>query len=389
LDYHDSHQSISGKLVIPSKVRYNDVTYYVVGIGDEAFEKCTGLTSVTIPNSVKVIEEEAFQYCYSLSSITLPDGLRYLPSNAFDNTLYYNNEANWENGVLYIGKYLVATREMSHCSIKKGTKYIASGAFSGNNMLRSVTIPNSVTSIGESAFDGCETLTKLNYNGMQTQWKQIEKDGDWMVGSSIEHIHCQDVMIVMTEEIVQQTVLEALPHEEDLIQELEERNIPFVAPLPPPPPAPVEDVECLKVVDDDVETEVIEIEEEEIEIELTQAPPEVEEEEEEWENEIFYIVEKMPEFPGGQQAMMKFLAENVQYPANAMEKGIQGRVICQFVVEKDGKPSNIQVVRTSGDASLDKEAVRVIGTMPKWKPGTQRGKPVRVTFTIPVSFRLQ
>ena len=164
LDRHESHQSISGKLVIPSKVRYNDATYYVVGIDDEAFEKCTGLTSVTIPNRVKVIQDEAFQYCYSLSSITLPDGLKYLPSNAFDNTHYYNNEANWENGVLYIGNYLVATREMSHCSIKKGTKYIASGAFSGNNMLRSVTIPNSVTSIGESAFWGCESLTSPIYN---------------------------------------------------------------------------------------------------------------------------------------------------------------------------------------------------------------------------------
>ena len=84
--------------------------------------------------------------------------------------------------------------------------------------------------------------------------------------------------------------------------------------------------------------------------------------------------------------MMKFLAENVQYPANAMEKG--GRVVCQFVVEKDGHIGDIQVVRTSGDASLDKEAVRVIGTMPKWKPGTQRGKPVRVIFTIPINFRL-
>jgi protein TonB len=114
-------------------------------------------------------------------------------------------------------------------------------------------------------------------------------------------------------------------------------------------------------------------------------PEEIEEEGE----DIFIIVENMPEFPGGQQAMMKFIAENTQYPANAMEKGIQGRVVCQFVVEKDGSISNIQVVRTSGDASLDKEAVRVIGTMPKWKPGTQRGKPVRVTYTLPVSFRLQ
>ena len=118
------------------------------------------------------------------------------------------------------------------------------------------------------------------------------------------------------------------------------------------------------------------------------APEVVEVVVEEEEEEVFIIVETMPEFPGGQGAMMRYIAENIQYPIIAMENGIQGRVICQFVVEKDGRVSNIQVVRTSGDPSLDKEGVRVISTMPKWKPGTQRGKPVRVTYTIPVNFRL-
>jgi protein TonB len=97
----------------------------------------------------------------------------------------------------------------------------------------------------------------------------------------------------------------------------------------------------------------------------------------------------MPEFPGGQQAMMKFLKENIKYPVIAHDNGIQGRVGCQFVVDKDGKLCNIQVVRSSGEASLDKEAVRLISSMPKWKPGKQRGKPVRVTYTLPVIFRLQ
>jgi protein TonB len=97
----------------------------------------------------------------------------------------------------------------------------------------------------------------------------------------------------------------------------------------------------------------------------------------------------MPEFPGGQQEMMKYIAENIKYPVIAQENGIQGRVICQFVIEKNGSVTDIQVVRSSGDASLDKEAERVIKTMPKWKPGKQRGKPVRVKYTIPVAFRLQ
>ena len=101
------------------------------------------------------------------------------------------------------------------------------------------------------------------------------------------------------------------------------------------------------------------------------------------------VVESMPEFPGGQQALFKYLAENVKYPVIAQENGIQGRVICQFVVNKDGSIVDVVAVRSSGEPSLDKEAIRVIQSMPKWKPGKQRGKPVRVKYTVPVNFRLQ
>lgn len=103
---------------------------------------------------------------------------------------------------------------------------------------------------------------------------------------------------------------------------------------------------------------------------------------------IFVVVETMPEFPGGAQAMMRFITENIIYPEEAVQNGIQGRAICQFVVEKDGRLSNIRVKNSSGEASLDEEAKRVIGSMPRWRPGKQRGVPVRVQYTIPVSFRL-
>ncbi|HRS40830.1 MAG TPA: energy transducer TonB, partial [Dysgonamonadaceae bacterium] len=120
----------------------------------------------------------------------------------------------------------------------------------------------------------------------------------------------------------------------------------------------------------------------------TYTPPPPPKEREEEEEEIFVVVENQPEFPGGQAAMMKFLSENIKYPVIAQENGIQGRVICNFVVERDGSITDVQVVR-GVDPSLDKEAVRVIQSMPKWKPGMQRGKPVRVRFTLPVVFRLQ
>ena len=160
-------------------------------------------------------------------------------------------------------------------------------------------------------------------------------------------------------------------------------------PPPPPPPAPQE-VEVLNVVEDDVEVEEIEINtEDDKDVEVVIAPPVEAPVEEEEEEVIFMVVESMPEFPGGQQALFKYLAENVKYPVIAQENGIQGRVICQFVVNKDGSIVDVVAVRSSGEPSLDKEAIRVIKSMPKWKPGKQRGKPVRVKYTVPVNFRLQ
>lgn len=105
-------------------------------------------------------------------------------------------------------------------------------------------------------------------------------------------------------------------------------------------------------------------------------------------DEVYVIVEDKPEFPGGDAAMMKYLSENIKYPVIAQENGIQGRVICQFVVNEDGSIVDINVVR-SVDPSLDKEAIRVIKSMPKWKPGMQGGKAVRTKYTIPIGFRLQ
>ncbi|WP_304197191.1 M56 family metallopeptidase [Phocaeicola plebeius] len=104
--------------------------------------------------------------------------------------------------------------------------------------------------------------------------------------------------------------------------------------------------------------------------------------------EVFMVAEQMPEFPGGMKEMLKFLQENVKYPENAMKNNVQGRVIVQFVVEKDGTPTEFKVFR-SVDPDLDAEALRVMKAMPKWKPGMQRGKVVRVKFTVPVSFKLQ
>lgn len=105
-------------------------------------------------------------------------------------------------------------------------------------------------------------------------------------------------------------------------------------------------------------------------------------------NKIFDIVEVAPLFPGGESALRSWLASNTKYPPIAEDNGIQGRVIVQFVVERDGSVSNVQVVR-GVDPSLDKEAARVVKSMPKWTPGKQNGQAVRVKYNVPVVFKLQ
>lgn len=112
-------------------------------------------------------------------------------------------------------------------------------------------------------------------------------------------------------------------------------------------------------------------------------PPKHEEE-----NKVFDVVEQMPSFPGGPAALMKYLSENMRYPAVAEENGIQGRVTVQFVVEKDGSVTDVRTMK-SVDPALDREAERVVKSMPKWIPGKQNGSAVRVRYFVPVTFRLQ
>lgn len=101
----------------------------------------------------------------------------------------------------------------------------------------------------------------------------------------------------------------------------------------------------------------------------------------------FDVVEQMPEFPGGQEALMQFLRQEVKYPKEAEEKGLQGRVVVRYIIEKDGSISEVEIVKSVNEY-LDAEAIRVVNAMPKWKPGKQKGEPVRVKFTLPVTFRL-
>ena len=183
---------------------------------------------------------------------------------------------------------------------------------------------------------------------------------------------------------------------------MEEEIVPITQPIftaAPPPPADAPQVaEILDIVDNNEEIVEEKIAESESTTEAISGPvaqvtgpvatgPVVTEEASD-EGEIFQVVEQMPEFPGGMQALMAYLSKNIKYPSVAQDNGIQGRVFISFVVNKDGSIVDPEVIK-SVDAALDKEAMRVIKAMPKWNPGKQRGKPVRVKYTVPVLFRLQ
>lgn len=162
--------------------------------------------------------------------------------------------------------------------------------------------------------------------------------------------------------------------------------------IKPPEPPPVKQVVTINIVEDDVNVDDdldIDVEanentevEEYIPVDLGSEEEEVEEQ------QIFMVVESMPEFPGGEAALTKYLFENIEYPQMAKESGIQGRVFVTFVVERDGKVTDVKVLRGIG-GGCDEEAIRVVKNMPKWTPGKQRGKPVRVQFNLPIKFTLQ
>lgn len=183
---------------------------------------------------------------------------------------------------------------------------------------------------------------------------------------------------------------EALQGPVEIDEEMVEVTFREETPPPPPPPQPETVLsDIIDIQDNEAEVETTDFNSEDdadarVEIQAPIAPPE-----EEAEDQVIHVrVEKAPEFPGGQDALNRFLVRNIKYPLLAQENGIQGRVVCQFVVNTDGSIVDIAVVR-GVEESLDKEAVRVIKSMPKWVPGRQGGKAVRVKFTQIIRFKLQ
>ena len=185
-------------------------------------------------------------------------------------------------------------------------------------------------------------------------------------------------------EVVQRTAMDEV---EDVIIQTQQEELP-----PPPPPEQPEVTTELNVIEDDAESQnevdmsSFQRQEEATNIEIT--PVKIEEEEEEDEQVIFQVVENDPEVPGGIEALMKYLQQNIKYPQLARENNITGKVYVTFVVERDGSVTGVRVLRDIG-GGCGQEAVRVVKAMPKWTPGKQRGKAVRVQYNLPVNFSLR
>ncbi|NND94856.1 MAG: energy transducer TonB [Flavobacteriales bacterium] len=170
---------------------------------------------------------------------------------------------------------------------------------------------------------------------------------------------------------------------------LEDEIIPVsIQVQPPPPPPPKQEQVVMEIIEDESEEEeTVDVSDTEVD-EETEVEFIEEEEEEVVEEEIFTIVETMPSFPGGEKAMFEYLGKNTKYPTLAKESGIQGMVVLTFVVEKNGEITDVKVLRGIG-GGCDEEAIRVVKNMPKWSPGKQRGKPVKVQYNLPYRFILQ
>lgn len=180
--------------------------------------------------------------------------------------------------------------------------------------------------------------------------------------------------------------VEEVNFEDEVIQQTRQEKPPEVT-----PPPPKQEIAELNIVDDeeDIDEEFIPQDaeaDEETEVEIvTQV---VEQKKEEEEEKIFVVVEKMPQFPGGDLGLRKYIATHVKYPNVARESGIEGKVYLRFCVTSTGAVKKVSVLR-SVDPLLDKEAMRVVKSLPKWTPGEQRGKKVNVWYTVPINFQLQ
>ncbi len=329
-------------------------------IGVCAFEGCTRLTDVTIEEGVQVIREEAFANCTSLKSITIPKSVAIIKSDAFSGCFALESIVVSPENTIY------SSPNNCNAIIRNTTSTIIAGckntiipdcvatikqyAFANCSGLTKIKIPKSVETIGMSAFAGCTSLTDVTI-----------EEGVQVIGEKA-FANCTSLKSITIPASVTEILDKAFANCKALTNITIAKETKLATNL-------CVGCDSIKVKHGDK----IMTGEEFLN-----------------ENTIFLgILDENPEFPGGMQALMKYLKDNINYPKKSRDNNSQGKTYVNFVINTDGSIQDVEVMKSSGDVYLDKEAVRVVKNMPKWKAGKKNGKAVRTPFILPVIFSLK
>ncbi|NPD92491.1 TonB family protein [Prevotella sp. PMUR] len=388
-------------------------------IGKNAFANFTNLKSINIPSSLHYIDNNAFYGCVSLEEIVLPAGLEILGIKAFYNCRSLRNINIPETVRNIMGQCFRGCLSLEEIKLPDGIDRIGPGVFYGCEKLSRISIPMSVKDISGECFRGCLSLEEINLpNGIDRIGP-----GAFYDCKALRVLTWPDSLRIIDGHAFENcNSLEKIPipSKVEYIGEYAFSGCENLVSVKIPGDAQIDSTAFLGCLEMEVEDEVtreilsgilsmnqkIKAEKEKQEVEYSSKLEE--NYQEYWETEykrrlaeakkikqenenknvkIFNVVDVMPSFPGGDAALMQYLQKNIKYPVVAEEKGVQGRVLVAFVVECDGYLTDIKIEK-SVEPSLDKEARRVVRSMPRWVPGFQNGSPVRVKFTVPVTFRL-
>ena len=364
-------------VTVPSSVRHNGTEYTVTAIGRSSMQML-GATTLTIPATIKSIGSMAFWGCKKLKTINVD------ASNTdycvIDNVLLTKDQKSL---LLY-----PACRLSDNYTIPATVESIAEYAFE-NCKLKSIAIPATTTAIPTSAFYGCFNLSAINVNESNPKYYApdnvlMTKDGKnllrypagktgdaYTLPSSVEQIEwgafsdCNLTSVVINNEKIK---IAAYAFRD--CRNLTNVQIPskIVSELPKTVFS-----DCIRL--------------ENILLDGGAQSISAEAYKDGGRDKVYDTAEQMPSFPGGQAALFQWISKNIKYPVKAEENDIQGRVICAFIVERDGSIHDVQVVKPV-DPLLDEEALRLVKSMPRWMPGMQNGKPIRVKYTVPITFKM-
>lgn len=330
------------ELDIPNADRWNEHGEYITSItipdqvkriGDYVFSGCSKVSSITLPSNLTEIGQYAFNGCTSLKSIQIPNTVTRIGVYAFHNctslsSIVIPNKVTYLRYALFNGCTNLRSVALSN-NVEEIDEYV----FKDCKSLNQIRIPINCSKIGRCAFENCSSLNSSFFIPLSV--REIGSSAFLGCTSIKKFYYPFGLMSIsdigLNKQTVNFQVYMEIPDEFAHYYESNANN-------------------------------------------------------NEEDNTIYSVPETFPEFPGGMQALMRYLSENVKYPTVAAENGIQGRAVCSLVINKDGTVSDVEIARSAGDPSLDKEALRVVRSLPLWKPGTIKGKPVRVKFTIPINF---